>query len=115
MKIGVLASYSFTFLSTLNNHIPLKIGESEHDVTDELARRRIINNAHVKHVNNNALIVEALDELNAVNDTTGNTVELSDNEFVAYLNNLQEFIKLGSSIFRAAEDTRENFDSPCLF
>ena len=115
MKIGVLSSDSFTFLSALNNHIAFKLCESEHNVTDELTRRRVIYNTHVKNVYNNSLTVEAFDELNAVNNTAGDSVELSDNKFVAGLNDFEELVELRARVLRAAENIGEDFDSPSFF
>ena len=74
MKIGVLTSDSFTFLSALNNHIALKFRESEHNITDELTSRRVVDDAQVENVDSNPLAVKGLDELNAVNDTASDSV-----------------------------------------
>lgn len=74
MKIRVLASDSFALLSTLNNHIAFKLRESKHDISDEFTRRRVVNDAHVENVNDNALIAEVFEKLNAVNETASNAV-----------------------------------------
>ena len=63
-EVGILFGDCFTFLSTLNDDVPLKFRESEHDVPDELASRRRIDNAHIKDINNYSFGGKVFDELN---------------------------------------------------
>ena len=74
MKFWVLASNNFTLLSALNNHIAFKFGESEHDVTYKFTSRRVVDDAHVDNIDSNSLTIERFDELDAVNDTTSDSV-----------------------------------------
>ena len=96
----------------LKDHVALELRETQHDVSDEPPGRRVIDDAHVKHVNDNALVAETFEKLNALNETASNAIQLRNDERVARLNDLQELVELRTRVFRAAEHIRENFDSP---
>ena len=99
----------------MNNHVALELGERQHDITDEPARRRVVDDAHVENVDDDTFCVEALDEMNAVYDTPSDSIDLSDNKFVAGLNDYQEFVELRVRVLRVAEHVGENFNSPRVF
>ena len=74
--VGVLLGDGFAFRSTLKDHVALELGKTQHDITDEFARRRVVDNAHVENINNNALVAESFKKLDALNETSSNAIQL---------------------------------------
>ena len=63
--------------------------KTQHDITDEFARRRVVDNAHVKNINNNALVAESFKKLDALYETSSNAIQLRNDERVPVLDDLQ--------------------------
>lgn len=40
--------------------------KKQHDIMDEFPRRRVVDNAHVENINNNALVAESFKKLDAL-------------------------------------------------
>ena len=87
--VGVLLGDGFAFRSTLKDHVALELGKTQHDITDEFARRRVVDDAHVENINNNALVAESFKKLDALNETSSNAIQLRNDERVPVLDDLQ--------------------------
>ena len=72
--IRVLAGNCFSFLGTLNDHVPLKLSERQKNIPKQSADAVIAENAEIQYIDRNTFVYEIGDQVRGLGNGAGKAV-----------------------------------------